>query len=195
LPDSKKGEMKKLMISYSKDDLAYVNEFIKYLEPLVRDGIIDEPWYCTNLEAGQVWDEEIQERLLNWADIVCFVCSQNSFSSNYIKEKEIKTAIKKHRDNSEFMIVPIILEPFRWTSNNDDYDLGKFTALPYTAKPVTDFKKENIAWYIIGEVLRISILNKWSPMGEDFYIEKNKAKLPKDVLEYFERIKSKSLDL
>jgi internalin A len=186
---------KRLMISYSKDDLSYVNEFIKYLEPLIRDGIIEDPWFCTKLEGGQDWDKEIQYRLQNWADIVCFVCSQNSFSASYIKEKEIKTAIKMYEDGKDIMIVPIILEPFRWISEKDEYNLGKFTALPYSAKPVTDFKKENIAWYIIGEVLRVSILNKLKPLGEDFYLDNSEEKIPKEVMRYFERIKNNSLDL
>lgn len=195
LPKNQQSEMKKLMISYSKKDLYLIEEFKKYLEPLIRDGIIDEPWYCTMLEAGQEWDSEIQDRLKNWCDIICFMCSPNSFSADYIKEKEIKVAIDRFELKNDIMIVPIILEPFRWISNNEKYNLGRFTALPYTAKPVTDFKQRNMAWYIIEECLRVAILNNLKPEGEDYWADTEKAKLPKDVISYFERIVRGGLDI
>lgn len=86
-------------------------------------------------------------------------------------------------------MVPIILNFCRWTTVNNN--LGEFTALPYTAKPVMDFKNQDMAWYIIEACLRLMIENDLTPTGEDFY---NKQKLPSDILKIYNRIVEDKVD-
>ena len=102
---------------------------------------------------------------------------------------EIKKAFERKDKDSNFKIVPIILNFCRWTTVNND--LGKFTALPYTAKPVMDFKNQDMAWYIIEECLRLMIDNDLNPTGENFY---NNQKLPSDVLKIYNRIVEGKVD-
>jgi internalin A len=180
-------KMKKIFISYSKQDLRLVNKFIEHLSALQRDGKVSH-WYCSELEAGSVWNEEVQKHLEE-ANIACFMISPNFMKTDYIHEHEIKKAFERKGKDPNFKIVPIILNFCRWTTTNNN--LGEFTALPYTAKPVVDFKNQDMAWYIIQECLRLMIDNDLNPIGENFY---NNQKLPTDVLKIYNRIVEGKVD-
>jgi hypothetical protein len=178
--------MKNLFISYSKDDLTTVNVFKKHLSALQRDGKVGH-WYCTELIAGEDWNESIQ-RHFQESDIICFMVSPNFMQTDYIFDYEIKKAFERKGHEPGFKIVPIILEFCRWTT--EKYNLGQYTALPYTAKPVSDFKNQHMAWYIIEEALRLMIDDENAPSGESFY---KSERLPKDVREIYERITRKEV--
>ncbi|WP_452602394.1 leucine-rich repeat protein [Pontimicrobium sp. MEBiC06410] len=180
-------QMKKIFISYSKDDLKHVNTFINHLSALQRDGKVSH-WYCSALEAGTEWDTEIQEHF-DSADIVCFIVSPNFMKTDYILDYEVAKAFERKKTDSNFKIIPIILNYCKWTT--EENNLGDFTALPYTAKPVLDFKNQDMAWYIIQECIRIVIDKDLEPRGDEFYAS---AKLPKDVLKIFERIVDGTVD-
>ena len=90
---------------------------------------------------------------------------------------------------NRFLILPIILDFCRWTTVHND--LSQFTALPYTAKPVMDFRNQNMAWYIIKECIRLIIDLDQQPEGDELY---NNAKLPKDVLNIYKRIVAGKVD-
>ncbi|WP_298894573.1 COR domain-containing protein [uncultured Psychroserpens sp.] len=173
-------KMKKIFISYSKQDLRLVNKFIEHLSALKRDGKVSH-WYCSELEAGSVWSDEIQKNLME-SDIICFMISPNFMKTDYIHEHEIKKAFERKEEDPSFKIVPIILNFCRWTTTKNN--LGSFTGLPYTAKPVMDFDNQDMAWYIVEECLRLMIEDDLNPIGDDFYNDK----LPGDVLKLYTRI-------
>ncbi|MHC1773827.1 MAG: COR domain-containing protein [Lentimicrobium sp.] len=180
-------KMKKIFISYSKQDIRLVNKFIEHLSALQKDGKVSH-WYCSELEAGSVWSDEIQKNLAE-ADIVCFMISPNFMKNDYIHEHEIKKAFERKAQDPSFKIVPIILNFCRWTTANNN--LGQFTALPYTAKPIADFKNQDMAWYIIEECLRLMIDDDLNPVGGNFYSDKA---LPPDVLKIYSRIVEEKVD-
>ncbi|MEP2239386.1 MAG: COR domain-containing protein [Maribacter sp.] len=180
-------KMKKIFISYSKQDIRLVNKFIEHLSALQRDGKVAH-WYCSELEAGSVWNEEIQKHL-DEADIVCFMISPNFMKTEYIHEHEIKKAFEKKARDGNFKIVPIILNFCRWTTANNN--LGQFSALPYTAKPVVDFKNQDMAWYIIQECLRLMIDKDINPTDDAFFTSQE---LPSDVLKIYTRIMEGKVD-
>ena len=179
--------MKKVFISYSKKDLLFVNEFIDHLTAFQLDGKVSH-WYCTELTGGSEWNTEIQKHLDN-SDIVCFMVSPNFMRTSYIHEHEIKKAFERKAKAPNFKIVPIILDFCNWTTQNNN--LGDYTALPYTAKPVVDFKNRNMAWYIIVECLRLMIDKDLQPTGDDFYTQQP---FPQDIRSIFERIVKGSVD-
>ncbi|WP_418360345.1 COR domain-containing protein [Sphingobacterium detergens] len=179
-------KMKKLFISYSKQDLALVNKFIEHLSALQRDGKVSH-WYCSALEAGSDWNDEIQ-RHFDEADIACFMVSPSFMKTQYIHEHEIKKAFERKKVDGNFKIVPIILNFCRWTTATNN--LGDYTALPYTAKPIMDFNNQDMAWYITEECLRSMIDNDLDPRGDDFY----RRNLPADILKIYERIVAGKVD-
>lgn len=181
LPKDSKGKMKKIFISYSKDNLALINKFQEHLAALKMDGKV-ATWYCTELRAGSEWNHEIQEHF-NEADIICFMISPNFMNTDYIHEHEIKKAFERKEKDEHFIILPIILDFCRWETEHNN--LADFTALPYTAMPIMDFRNQNMAWYVVQECIRLIIDEGLQPSGEDLY--KN-PKLPKTVLKLLERI-------
>jgi internalin A len=138
-------KMKKIFISYSKDDLPMVNKFIEHLSALQLDGKVAH-WYCTELLTGGEWHTDIQD-YFKQSDIICFMVSPNLMKTKYIHEYEIKKAFERKSHDANFKIVPIIMDFCQWATEKNN--LGKFTALPYIAKPVADFHNQNMAWYIV----------------------------------------------
>jgi len=181
------NNMKNIFISYSKDDLALVNTFIKHLATLRQDGKIAN-WYCTELTAGREWDEEIRQHFDD-SDIICFMVSPNFMKTQYIMDNEVKWAFERRASDKNYRIVPIILDFCRWTTEKNN--LGTFTALPYTAKPILDFKNANMAWYITIECIRIMIEKDLDPIGSDNFYS---GYLPKDAQRIYERIVEGSVD-
>jgi len=180
-------KLKKIFISYSKQDISLVNRFIDHLSALHRDGKVAH-WYCSELEAGSVWNDEIQKHL-DEADIVCFMVSPSFMKTEYIHEHEIRKAFDRKAKDPNFKIVPIILNFCRWTTANNN--LGQFSALPYTAKPVVDFNNQDMAWYIIQECLRLMIDKDINPTDDTFYTSQE---LPSDVLKIYSRIIEEKVD-
>ncbi|HEY6144410.1 MAG TPA: COR domain-containing protein [Flavobacterium sp.] len=172
--------MKKIFISYSKQDIKLVNKFIEHLAALQLDGKVSY-WYCSELEAGSEWNNEIQSNFED-SDIICFMVSPNFMKTKYIHEHEIAKAFELKEKKQGLKIVPIILDFCRWTTTNNN--LGQFTGLPYTAKPVVDFDNQNKAWYIIEECLRLMIEKDLNPVGDVFF----KEHLPTDILKIYESI-------
>jgi internalin A len=157
--------MKKIFISYSKNDLSQVNQFLDHLAPLKRDGLI-ETWYCAELIAGSDWNAEIKTHF-EAADIICFMVSASFLATDYIYEQELKKAVERYNaeksdaeknDNRKpgFKIVPIILDFCLWNVPGP-YSLGRFSALPFTAKPVKYFDNANMAWLVVAECLRLLV--------------------------------------
>ena len=157
---------KKAVISYSKMDLEMVNTFRQYLVPLFENNLID-PWYCTNLIAGEEWNEVIKNKFEE-ADIIFFMVSEHFMSNKYVKENEIKYIIDKW-DNGDksIKILPIILVSYPWQYGNGNYNLSRFTALPYTAKAITDFYDQHQAWNIVSDAIRVMIENDYNPGNQD----------------------------
>ncbi len=152
---------KKICISYSKKDLKLVNKFKDYLVPLHQNGLIEEPWYCTDLIAGTEWNEEIRQKFSE-ADIIFFMISENLMSTRYVLDNEIKNAIDKWDAEKSIKIIPIQLEPYNF-KRNGKYDLSRFTGLPYLLNPVTEFKNQKMAWHTISESVRIMIEKDLDP--------------------------------
>ncbi len=123
---------KKVVISYSKKNLMEVHTLKRYLKPLVQNDLIEEPWYCTNLNPADDWDEKIKYKFEE-ADIVLFMVSEYFYSTPYIIEKEIKTIIDRYNEKGDVKIVPIILEPYDWI-RKPPYNLGRFFCITFSSK-------------------------------------------------------------
>lgn len=168
---------KKVVISYSKDDLTRVNAFIRYLRPLEDLDLIEHPWYCTALNPADEWELEIQQKF-NEADIVFFMLSGYFYSTEYIIEKEVKFTINRYDNDKSVKIIPIILEHYEW-ERKSPYNLQRFSALPYQAKPISDFSDENLAWNIITKCVRTMIEKDLDPAKKDL--------VSKELQKFYER--------
>lgn len=155
----KENAMKKIFISYSKDDLDIVMSFVNSLQSLVIDGIIAQPWYCTYLQPGDEVHNKIREKMVE-ADIVCYMCSNNFYKTKYIIEHELKPTIKKYETDKKQIILPIIIDRCRWILDKPEINLGNFSGFPYRGKPVVSFYNWNDAWYVTNYFLEQVIKKK-----------------------------------
>lgn len=150
--------------------------------PLADDGLIENPWYCTELIAGTMWDETIQQKC-NEADIIFFMVSENLLATSYVKEYEIKKAIDRWNYDRSIRIVPIILVPYHW-ARSGAYNLADFTALPYTAYPISSFPDTLMAWNYVSEAIRIMLENDLYPGSDKFAISNDMEQFFQRVMDY-----------
>ena len=98
--------------------------------------------------AGQEWDDEIRAAL-QAADIILLLISVDFNNSQYIWDKELKTAMERHQRN-EARVIPIILRTCEW----GDMPYAKLQALPTGAKPVSSFPDRDVAYTDIAKGIR-----------------------------------------
>ncbi len=176
---------KKVVVSYSKKDLTQLHLLKRYLRPLVDMELIEEPWNCThNLTTSQEWDPEIQQHFAE-ADVVIFLVSENFYATRYIVEHEIPDAIDRYDRDRSVKIVPIILEFYDWR-RKDPYNLARFTALPYQAKPISDFHNPKMAWYTVAESIKMMLEKDLDPG--------NIVEMSREIQDIYERQVSGRLD-
>jgi internalin A len=180
------SKVKRIFISYSKQDFAYVQRFIDHLAGMQRDGKVSH-WFCSEMEAGAEWNPTIQKQM-DEADIICFMISPNFMKTPFIQEHEVPKAFERKDRDPNFKIIPVILDFCRWKTTR--YDLTRFQALPYTAKPIVDFKNENKAWYLVEESLRLIIERDSDVFKSD---ELNQQGIPKDLQAIYREIISETV--
>lgn len=143
----------KLFISYSHNDEKDIEEFIKHIAPLKRNGLIED-WYDRKIKAGKNFQGEIDNKLED-ADIICLFISKNFLSSSACMEEE-SNALKLMKKKG-IAVIPIILSSCGWL---DDNDISSLLALPTDGKPISDFKNSDTAWSNVYNGLKDVINNE-----------------------------------
>jgi|APFre7841882724_1041349.scaffolds.fasta_scaffold00795_5 hypothetical protein len=128
----------RIFLSYAHKDEVLKKELDKHLMPLKRSGKI-ETWNDRELIAGQEWNDEILSEL-NKADIILLLISSDFIASQYIWEKELTTAMKRHNEGTA-KVVPVIIKNCLW----QEMPFAKLQALPRNAKPVASYTNRDDA--------------------------------------------------
>lgn len=173
-------KQKKVVISYSKKDLEYINVFKSYMVPLSAAGLIDDPWHCTELVAGDKWNDQIQAKF-DEADIIFFMISDHLMATQYVLDHEIKNAIDRWNKDQSIKIIPIILVHYEW-QREGPYDLSVFTGLPYTLKPINDFPDQKVAWHTITKSVRYMIEKDQNPLKENTVLDGELKKIYENIV-------------
>jgi internalin A len=132
--------MKKLFISYSSKNTAFMQRFATHLEPLRRNGAIDF-WHDRMIEPGTKWDDSIKKEL-ELSDIIVFLLSPDFIANNYIFEVEIPQAIKQQGIGTKLFLLE--LQACGWDKTVlSDYQLatnptGDNKAVIQIADPLND---------------------------------------------------------
>jgi len=111
-------KMKKMFVSYSKEDRAEMNEFIKHTVSLQEQGLIAKPWTDKWIVYGKEWDDEIK-RQIEACDIMVCLISVDFLNTEYIRKVELKEAMKQNK-----ILVPIVIKPCDW----ENCDFAKYQA-------------------------------------------------------------------
>jgi TIR domain len=105
------------------------------------------------LEPGERWESSIL-RNLEEADMVVLLISNAALASDFIRTKELKTALA-HDKAGTAVVVPVILERCNWEVFPE---LKALQALPKDAKPLREWKPtRNVGWYHVMEALKEKI--------------------------------------
>ncbi len=147
--NSKEVRPKKMFISYSKSDKAYLEEFKKQLSPYRRQNLV-EIWDDSKIGPGEEWDNVIK-RELAVANIIVLLISADLIATDYIWDVEMKEAMERH-ERKEATVVPVIIRPCAW----ENAPFGKLNALPEKGVPVEKWTNKDEAWTQV--VKRISAL-------------------------------------
>src|SRR5690242_2184454 len=84
----------RVFYSYAREDEPFLMELDKHLGALSRQGLIAS-WFDQQLSPGADWSKEINNRLQT-ADIVLLLVSADFMVSDYIYQKELQIALKRH---------------------------------------------------------------------------------------------------
>ncbi|WP_286914209.1 leucine-rich repeat domain-containing protein [Flavobacterium sp. UBA4197] len=134
-------KMKKIFISYSKEDTSYLVKLENHLSVLKRNGTIDT-WNCRQLIPGEKWDGKIKNELEE-ADIILFLVSDDFLATDYIWDIEIKRAIERENENPEKVkVVPIIVRDCYWEGS----PLGAYNTTPPKAQVLTTSSNIDLAF-------------------------------------------------
>src|SRR5688572_21245663 len=149
MPDKPLSKLN-LFISYSHEDEALKTMLDKHLIMLKRLNKI-EVWNDRKLIPGQEWDDEIKNELAN-AHIILLLISADFNNSEYIWQKELDQAMKRHQEGSA-RVVPVILRKCEW----HQMPYAKLQALPKGGKPVTEFADRDDAFTDIASGVRMLV--------------------------------------
>ena len=134
----------RIFISYAHADEDLKKELDKYLKVLKRSSKV-QVWNDRELIGGQEWDQTIMSEL-DKANIILLLISVDFNASDFIWDKELASAMKRHEEGTAH-VVPIILRRCDWT----DMPYAKLQALPRNATPVTEYPNRDTAFTEIAK--------------------------------------------
>lgn len=121
-----------IFLSYAHEDEAMKIQLDRSLIMLRRSEKINV-WQDRQIMAGTEWDEAIAKELAA-ADIILLLISVDFNNSQYIWDKELAVAMKRH-EGGEARVIPVIFRECEW----QDMPYGRLQALPTGAIPVQKF--------------------------------------------------------
>ena len=129
MPDESGGAS--IFVSYVHEDEELKKELDKYLKVPKRSSKV-RIWNDRQLIAGQERDEAIMSEL-GKARIILLLISVDFNASDFIWDKEIDAAMKRHEAGTA-RVVPIILRKCEWSH----LPYAKLQALPRNGRPVLE---------------------------------------------------------
>jgi internalin A len=153
-------DMKKIFVSFASEDEKYKNDFMRHTITMQKNGLIDKPFVCSDIEPGAIWDEVVRKKL-NDCDIMICLVSSYFLNSDYINRVEVKEAMKQEKK-----LIPIVVRPCDWrTSEVGEFqalDKGEYISLKSNDIECTDNERE-LRWSKIIEEMRTKLFPDSSP--------------------------------
>ncbi|MGF1546386.1 MAG: EAL domain-containing protein [Thiotrichales bacterium] len=119
----------KIFLSYAREDKDLLDELVKHFAPFVRAQKV-ELWFDDQLEVGQRWREEIEQRIAR-ADVFVMLLSKDYLASSFCMDAEAAQAQAEHFAR-QLRIVPIYA---RAVAFHDTW-IADFQVLPSADKPL-----------------------------------------------------------
>jgi len=100
---------KKIFISYSHEDRAWLDKLIFYLDPLKHNNI--NFWFDDKIQTGDIWSAAIQNAIQTSHMTICLV-SPYFLNSEFIRTREIPAIQSRQKEN--MIVFPIIIKKCLW---------------------------------------------------------------------------------
>jgi phosphate/phosphite/phosphonate ABC transporter binding protein len=142
----------KVFISYAHEDCDIREILEKHLSSLKHERKIII-WQDQEIPAGANWEEQIDTHI-NEADLILLLVSSDFIASKYCWNKEVESALKRHKEGSA-RIIPIILRPIDWKNT----PLGELQALPARGIPVMVWTDKDTAFQNVVQGIRRVVEN------------------------------------
>jgi hypothetical protein len=139
-----------IFISYARKDKGLCELLKAHLAPLEHLRLIalsDD----SSLVAGDDWEQQIDEQLRR-CRLVLLLVSCHFYSSAYISEVELVTALGRHAAG-EARIIPILLRPVDWEGTT----VSALQALPSNGRAVTEWNDRHQAFRDVVRGIRTAV--------------------------------------
>lgn len=170
-----------VFIAYSRKDRELLEELKSHLIVLRKTKNLNI-WYDGLIESGSEWEKEVLGQMYN-SDVILLLISQYFISSDYCYEKEMKDAIKLHKEK-KVKLIPIILRECLW----EDTPFSELQVLPKDGKPVNSIGWETFErpYYLIAKELKqvISSIEEEKSINQErfFYKEHESPKITQNCI-------------
>lgn len=128
----------KIFISYCHEDLEYLSDLKKYINPIIKKYNF-EIWDDTKILSGQKLFEIIKHELNSFNLMICLISSDYLGSKACMEELDISLEKAKNSDVNHINIFPIIVRSCSWKHS----DIGNFKCQPKDGNPISKLLKEN----------------------------------------------------
>ncbi len=145
--------MKKLFLSYSSRDRAFVDQLRAHLRVLERNNLIST-WYDREIAPGMEWDRKIKRQLAE-SDVVVLMLSPDFLNSDYIWDVELEKALEMH-EAKRATIVPVLLRSCLW-ADTPIARIQNANIVPKKAEPIDLAPNRDQAWHAVVEGIKRAI--------------------------------------
>ncbi len=139
-----------IFLSYSHQDETLMQELVKHLSTLQRQGTI-RAWHEQEITAGSERAEQIA-RHLESAGIILLLISSDFLASDYRYSVELTRAMERH-NAKQARVIPVILRPVDWKGA----PFSKLKALPANGLPITKWTNQDDGFLNVVEGIRKAI--------------------------------------
>ncbi len=124
-----------VFISYSHEDILWLERLRVHLKPLERDYALDI-WDDREIQAGSKWFDEI-ERAIQSAKVALLIVSADFLASDFIASNELPPLLEAAKKDGA-VIMPLIVSPSRFKSMKN---LCQFKAINDPSRPLVNMTK------------------------------------------------------
>ena len=125
-----------IFISYSHNDIKFLEEFQTMLAPMQRDGAVDV-WADTRIQASAKWRDEIEQALKN-AKAAVLLVSPKFLASDFIDKHELPPLLKAAKEDG-LKVFWVCLRPCLY----DRTEIGSYQAIHSPAEPLVRMSPNN----------------------------------------------------
>ena len=128
---TRKATRKKVFVSYSHKDTAWLEKVQTHLKVLGHLGIEVNLWDDTQIKAGNKWRDEIEHALAE-TKVAILLVSTDFLASDFIAKDELPPLLKAV-ENDVATVLPVILKPSLFNQTK----LAEFQAVNDPSKPLS----------------------------------------------------------